>query len=110
MALLPAPQQLNFPAGLAPTMTAVSASDTLQGVDERTYLKVVNGNASPTVLTWTDPSLTAAGSAATNPTTTVTNATTKDIPIPPQLINTTTGLVTVAFSVTATVTAAVCRR
>jgi hypothetical protein len=107
MALLTA--QSIVKTGLAPVYSAVNSSDTIavaNGV--QTFLHVKNGNASPSVVTLVDNGKTPAGSAATNPTVSVP-ATTGDRmigPISAALADPTTGLVTVQYSVTATVTAA----
>jgi len=96
-------------AGTAPTYTAVNASDTITP-DSNVFLHVKNANAAACTVTITDAGTTPGGSAATNPTVTVP-ATTGDrmIRIPPQYVNPTTGLVTVSYSVTASVTAGVFR-
>jgi hypothetical protein len=95
---------------LTPTYTAVNASDTITP-DSNLFLHVKNANASPSVVTITDSGTTPGGSAATNPTVSVP-ATTGDrmIPISSAYANPTTGLITVSYSVTASVTAALIRR
>lgn len=94
-------------AGVLAAPAAVAASDTISEAQfgaSGVILRVINGNASSDTVTITDPNLTAMGSAATNPTVTVANATTKSIFIPRSAINQTTQVATVAHSVTATVT------
>jgi hypothetical protein len=100
-------------AGTLPSAVAVSASDTIAagqfgptGVD----LRVINGGGSPDTVTIADPNLTVMGSAATNPTVSVTNATTKVIFIPVSAINPSTQLVTVTHSFTTSVTCEVWKR
>ena len=97
--------------GTAPTFTAVNASDTITAdAGSKMFLEVKNANAGACTVTITDASSTAAGSAATNPTVSVP-ATTGDrmIFLSPLLANPATGLITVSYSVTASVTAAVFR-
>lgn len=97
--------------GTAPTFTAVNASDTITAdPGSKMFLEVKNANAGTCTVTITDSSTTAAGSAATNPTVTVP-ATTGDrmIYLNPALASPTTGLITVSYSPTASVTAAVFR-
>lgn len=93
-------------AGVLAAPAAVAASDTIAEAQlgaTGVYLRVINGGASPDTVTITDPTLTTAGSAATNPTVTVTNATTKTIFIPRSMLNS-SGVITVAHSFTTTVT------
>ncbi len=107
MALL-TPQILSR-AGLAPTYTAVAASDTIAPVvGALLFLHVKNGNAAVNTVTLVDAGTTPAGSAATNPTVTVP-ATTGDRMIGPlvsTMANPNTGLITVQHSITATNTCA----
>ena len=94
-------------AGGLAAPVAVSASDTIassQFGSLGVYLRVINAGASPDTVTITDPNTTIVGSAATNPTVTVTNATTKMIFIPVSMLNAATGLATVAHSFLTTVT------
>lgn len=94
-------------AGALAAPAAVAATDTIadaQFGSSGVVLRVINGGASPDTVTITDPTLTALGSAATNPTVTVTNATTKSIFIPRSAIAPGTGVATVAHSFTTTVT------
>ncbi len=95
-------------AGLTPVYAAPSASENIQP-DTGLFLHVKNGNASPCVVTFTDPGRTPAGSAATNPTVSVP-ATTGDkmIPVPIALAGS-NGLIAVAFSVQTSVSAALLR-
>ena len=93
-------------AGLLSAPVAVAASDTIaeaQCGSNGVLLRVINGGASPDVVTITDPNTTVVGSTATNPTVTVTNATTKTIHLPRALLNS-SGVITVAHSFTTTVT------
>jgi hypothetical protein len=107
MALLTA--QTVTKTGTTPSYSAVSASDTIataSGVMQ--FLHVKNANGSACTVTITDAGTTPAGSAASNPTVSVP-LTTGDKMIGPLVnafANSTTGLITVTYSVTASVTAA----
>lgn len=107
MALL-TPQVLSR-AGLQPVYSAVTASDTIAPVvGALLFLHVKNGNASPTNVTPVDAGKTPAGSSASSAAIAVP-ATTGDRMIGPLLstmADPSTGLITVTYSVTATVTAA----
>ena len=108
MALLTAQQIAK--TGLAPAYSAVNASDTVTP-QANLFLHVKNANASPCTVTLVDASKTPAGSAATNPTVSVP-ATTGDRmigPLPEVMADVSTGLITVQYSVTASVTAALLR-
>jgi hypothetical protein len=99
-------------AGLAPTFTAVNASDTITAdPGSKLFLEVKNANAASCTVTITDAGSTPAGSAASNPTVTVP-ATTGDrmIALSSLMAAPATGLITVSYSVTASVTAAVFRQ
>jgi Ca2+-binding RTX toxin-like protein len=94
-------------AGVSPAPASVSASDTIDqsqfgstGVDVR----VINGGASPDTVTIVDPNTTVAGSAATSPTVSVTNGTTKVIRVSRNFINSGTGVATLQHSFTTSVT------
>lgn len=94
-------------AGVAWSPAAVSASDTIAAADLGTqgaYLVIINGGGSPDTVTITDPGTTPAGSAATNPTNSVTNATTEVMRISPAFVNASTGVATVTHSFTTSVT------
>lgn len=94
-------------AGAAPSAVAVAASDTVaeaQFGPNGIAARVINGGASSDTVTITDPTVTAMGSAATNPTVAVANGTTKMIYIPRSAINPATGLATIAHSYTTSVT------
>lgn len=100
-------------AGVVWTGTAVSASDTIAAADlgsNGAYLVVINGGASPDTVTIVDASLTPAGSAATNPTVTVTNGTTKVIFIPQDTVNLSTLVTTIQHSFTTSVTCVLLRQ
>lgn len=101
-------------AGLAPTTTAAGGSgDTValaSATDDRTFLQVTNGGASSITVTITDPGLTPAGNAATNPAITVAASATKLIPLSPALVNASTGNVSISYSATTSVTVAAVRR
>lgn len=112
MALLPL--QTMTAAGLAPaTSSAGGSGDTItlaSPTDDRSFLQVTNGGGSSLTVTFVDPGLTPAGSAATNPTATVAAGATKLIPLNPKLINTSTNVISVSYSATASVTVAAVRR
>ena len=95
-------------AGVVTTAgSAVAASDTISAAilgKYGAYLEIINGNASPDVMTISDDSLTPTGGAAAAIAPTVTNATNKTFFIHPKQANTVTGFVTITHSVTATVT------
>src|SRR5512139_1256274 len=89
-------------AGLAPSAVAVAASDTIaeaQCGSNGVIVRVINGGASPDTVTITDPTLSDMGSAATNPTVSVPNGTTKQFSIPRSALNA-SGVITVAHSFT----------
>lgn len=95
--------------GLAPTYSAVNATDTIaqaNGVVQ--FLHVKNANASACTVTLVDGSKTPAGSNASNPTVSVPASTGDRMigPLPNIMADTTTGLLSVQYSVTASVTAA----
>ena len=107
MALL-SPQQVGI-TGTTPTYGAVAASDTLVP-DDRIFLIVKNGNASPDTTTVVVPG-TYLGQAVPDVAVTVP-ATTGERwigPLNAALADPTTGLITVTHSVTATVTCALVR-
>jgi hypothetical protein len=91
--------------GTAAGLATPLSSETIAATDDL-ILHVKNASGSPITVTLTDPTLTAAGSAATNPTISVP-ATTGDVYIfvNQQLASTSTGLITVGFSSTTSVTA-----
>src|SRR5919106_2382601 len=97
-------------AGTTPAYATPLSSENIVPQDGL-FLHVKNANASPCVVTMTDPGLTPAGSVATNPSVSVP-ATTGDkmIPLDTNLTNTSSGFIVVGFSVTASVTAALLRR
>lgn len=102
MALL-SPQQISK-SGLQATYSAANASDTANP-DDDLILHVKNGGASPITVTLVDSGQTAAGSNASNPTVTVTNATEKFIWLPAAL-GLVSGIIQVNYSATTSVTAA----
>lgn len=96
-------------AGVASAGAAVAASDTIdQSIlgSRGAYLEIINGNASSDTVTIKDYGTTRAGNAlASNQyTVSVAAGTSKVIWIRPEMVDPSTGLVTVAHSVTATVT------
>lgn len=113
MALLTLQQMTS--AGLSPTFVSASGGgDTVAltgNNDDRCYLRVKNASGSPVTVTVTDPSVSAAGNAAAN-STFVVAATTGDVswPLHPGLINTSTGLISISYSATTSLTVAAIRR
>lgn len=96
-------------AGTLAAPGSVAATDTInrstmgpRGV----LLEIINGNASPDVMTISDAGTTQAGNALASGTyaATVTNATSKVFPIAPSQCDPSTGNVTITHSVTSTVT------
>lgn len=95
--------------GLAPAYTAANSSDTVTPVvGSLLFLHVKNANASACTVTLVDAGRTPAGSSAANPTV-VVPATTGDRmigPLPSTMADPVTGVITVNYSITASVTAA----
>jgi hypothetical protein len=90
---------------LKPALSAAAGGgDTVPVSNDHTWVEVANGGGSPITVTLTDPQTTPSGSAATNPSTSVTNGTTKLIRLPSSLVNAATGLVSVGYSGVTTVT------
>lgn len=86
---------------------AVAASDTIASVllgSRGAILEILNGNASPDVMTISDAGATPSGAAAAANGPTVTNGTNRAFYLHPSQADPVTGLVTVTHSVTATVT------
>jgi hypothetical protein len=106
MALLSV-QQVGSPS--TPTYSAVAASDTVQSDPAGLMLVVKNAGGSSDTVTITDAGLTAAGSAATNPTVSVPATTgERHYLLFPSLANS-TGIITISHSFTTSVTCAVFR-
>lgn len=96
-------------AGTTVAGAAVAASDTIARTamgPRGAYLEIINGNASPNVMTISDAGATPAGNSLTGGTiaATVTNGTQKIFFIRQEQVDPTTNLVTITNSVTATVT------
>lgn len=96
-------------AGVVNAAAAVSASDTIDGSilgNGGAYLEIINGNASSDTVTITDYGTTRAGNALPSNaySKVVTNGTSQIFWIKPEMVNPSTGLVTITHSVTATVT------
>jgi hypothetical protein len=92
-------------AGVSAALATPLSTETV-ALNDDIILHVKNASGSPITVTLTDNTLTAAGSVATNPTVSIP-ATTGDkyIFVNPLFANTTTGLITVGFSSTTSVTA-----
>lgn len=106
MALLT--MQQIVPPKLQATYSAVNSTDTVP-LNDHLFLHVFNANAGTLTVTLTDPGKTPAGSSATNPTTTLATGTNAFIPINISLFDPNTGVATVGYSLTASVTAALLR-
>jgi hypothetical protein len=107
MALLTA--QTVTKAGTTPTYSAVNSTDTVAvatGVLQ--FLHVKNANAGACTVTLTDSGTTPAGSAATSPTVVVPLTVGDKMigPLPNSLASTATGLISIGYSLTSSVTAA----
>jgi len=105
MALLTA--QVVSKAGLAAAYSAVNASDTITP-DDNLILHVKTG-ATGTTVTLDDAGTTPGGSSPTDPTVVIGTNTDRFIFVPKSFVNPATGLITVSYSGTATVTAALLR-
>lgn len=93
-------------AGTQATYTAVSASDTADISNGRTFLHVKNAGASPDTVTIVTPGTVGPGLAIADNAVTVTNATEKFIgPLDPAVFGT-AGVATVTHSFTTSVTCA----
>lgn len=105
MALLSV-QQIGSPS--TPTYAAVAASDTVPADSAGLILHVKNGGGSSDTVTLTDPGLTPAGSAATNPSFSVPNGQERMYRLSDRLQNS-SGIITIGHSFTTSVTCAVFR-
>lgn len=108
MATITAQQILGPPAGTTVTFSAATSSDQFLA-DDDLVLHVKNGGGSTITVTIVDAGNTPAGSAASNPTFTVAAGTEKEYRVPAQTVNPNTGFITVNYSATASVTAALKR-
>lgn len=89
------------------TAAAVSASDTISAADVGTngaLLNVINGGGSSINVTISDPNTTAVGNAGTTVAQAVANGADRWFRISPAHVNPSTGVATVAFSGTTSVT------
>ena len=96
--------------GFTPTFAAAGAGGDAANPDDRTFLRVKNGSASPINVTIVDPGTTQIGQANPDPVV-VVPASTGDvlIDLPASLASLTTGLVSWTYSAVATVTVALVR-
>lgn len=97
-------------AGVTTGLAAVSASDTISGNDigsDGIFLDVNNANAGTLTVTVSDPGTTPAGNPASGSATTITLATgtRKRIFVGPKNVNPSTGVATITYSPTSSVTA-----
>jgi hypothetical protein len=93
--------------GVVWTPAAVAASDTVSAAQLGSlgaYLVVINGNASPDSVGYTDPGVTPASGAAAAFTNSVANATTEVMYLSPKLLDPTALTLTITHSVTSSVT------
>ena len=96
--------------GTALTYGAVAASDTFVPDSGGTYVyHVKNGSGASVNVTLTDAGTSPAGNAAVNPVVAVPAGSDRFILVPASYVNPSTGLVTLAHSATASVTAALVR-
>lgn len=96
-------------AGLAPTYSAVNSTDTISPVvGSLLFLHVKNANAAACSVTPVDAGKTPAGSSASSSAVTVPASTGDRMigPLPATMADPVTGLISVTYSVTASVTAA----
>lgn len=92
-------------AGVSAALATPLSTETVPPVDDL-ILHVKNASGSPITVTLTDPGFTQAGSAATNATVSIPATTgEKFIAISTYLMNPSTGLISVTFSSTTSVTA-----
>jgi hypothetical protein len=96
------------PAGLNPAYATPLSTEQIVPMD-RLFLHVKNASGGSINVTLTDPSLTPAGSVATNPVIAVPAAGERMIFLSPNLASPATGTIQAAFSATASVTAALIR-
>ncbi|GIH07499.1 hypothetical protein Rhe02_55660 [Rhizocola hellebori] len=93
--------------GVVVTPGNVAATDVIPAAligTKGCYLEIINGNASPDVMSISDASVTPSGAAAASNAPTVTNGTSKMFKILPQQVDPNAQNVTVTHSVTSTVT------
>jgi hypothetical protein len=92
-------------AGTAASLQAVAASETIQATDDL-ILNVHNGNAGTVTITINDKGVTPGGSQGKDVVITIANgAADKRIAVPAAFADPATGLITVGFSPTSSVTA-----
>lgn len=97
-----------IPAGLNPAYATPLSSESIIPNDDL-VLHVKNASGGSINVTLTDPTVTVAGSVATNPVIAVPAAGERMIYLNAALASPSTGLITVAFSATTSITAALIR-
>lgn len=96
--------------GTALTYTAVNSSDTFVPDSGGTYfVHVKNGSGASINVTLDDAGTTPGGSSPTDPVVAVPAGADRFILLPPSYVNPSTGVVTISYSATTTVTAALVR-
>jgi hypothetical protein len=96
-------------AGTTQTLAAVNASDTVVA-DDSCWLVVTNGSGGSINVTISDSGLTPAGNAASTSAVAVGAGVTKLFPLTAKTNSASTGVTTITYSGTTTVTAAVFRK
>ena len=96
-------------AGTTVTLAAVNSSDTV-AADDSMWLVVANASGGSINVTISDSGLTPAGNAASTSAVAVGNGVTKLLPLTAKTNSASTGLTTITYSGTSSVTAAVFRK
>lgn len=94
-------------AGVAPSATSVSTSDTIASTQFGSlgvYVRVINASAVTDTVTIVDPNLTVIGSTASNPSVTVVGTSTKSIFVPVNAVSSASGSATIQHSTTTSIT------
>lgn len=93
-------------AGVAPTLAAANATDTVVATDSQ-YLMVTNGGGGAITVTISDGGNTPAGNPASTTARSVPNGTSRLFPLSSRSNDPTTGVTTITYSGTTSVTAGV---